>query len=387
MRTGRSDSGNTEDDTCGYHAVTQKRTGMRRTRNSDIVVVEKCLDAKYRGKRRRKSIRRGSEDSSFAVRERLSEPSANQAAEGDTSKQRANNESCGAMMADMHPSSDVLVKAAPKERGTRVLEGQESENLSNDVPAKVEDEEGESCRPKKLRRSRRSTRKVSPYFEDSVYPLESTSSKKRSKAGRTKITGGKKLRKSGLPANIDDLEEVLDGISNRQPISENVFGLAQELYAPDPLRVLIVAMFCNQTPGSRARPFLTRLFEKYPDAEALSKADHAELEEEIRPLGLSNVRAKRLIQLGTQWLVQPPVAGQVSPRKGLAKKIGYPDTEVSHLPGCGPYAMDCYRLFCTNDGWRNVRPDDKELKPYVKWRWSKEGIDYHQLLRDDPSVR
>lgn len=232
-----------------------------------------------------------------------------------------------------------------------------------------------------IKRSKRlATKKHSPYFAPTS-SADTSAPKKRSRR-RSKAETAEDNR------SLEESEKAASAvIAERQPISEDRFGLLQEVYAPDAFRVIIVAMFCNQTPGTRARPFLEKLFIKYPDAEALSKADQEVLAEEIKPLGLHNVRARRLIQLAEAWLAGPPVTGQCSPRKGLAKKLGYPDTEISHLPGCGPYAMDSYRLFCTGEGWRSVRPEDKELVPYTRWRWSKEGVDYDQLLREDVTAR
>lgn len=271
------------------------------------------------------------------------------------------------------PFSDVVTPPKPRRRTSRQPPPKSEEGHET-----VEREDELESLPKQTRKSRRVTKKKSPYFKDEEAGTKST------RKGPTR----KRKKREKVSADVDETVEAVSAeISDRQPISEDKFGLLQEVYAPDALRVIIVAMFCNQTPGTRARPFLVKLFEKYPNAEALSRADQEELAQEIRPLGLFNVRARRLIQLATQWLSQPPQTGQVSPRKGLAKKIGYPDTEISHLPGCGPYAMDSYRLFCTGEGWRSVRPDDKELRPYVQWRWSREGVNYQQLLKDDPTVR
>lgn len=255
--------------------------------------------------------------------------------------------------------------------------------LSSSVKASAQAEqqpikkEGIDTDSKPEKRIRRSTRRSCPYFtSDSTAPIEATKEAKRSR------------RKKKAEQDVDDNSRAVSAkITDRQPISDDTFGLLQEVYAPDALKVIIVAMFCNQTPGSRARPYLAKLFEKYPTARLLALANQQELAEEIKPLGLHNVRARRLIQLATEWLTRPPVKGTRSPRKGIPKRMAYPDTEVSHLPGCGPYAMDSYRLFCTGDGWREVRPDDRELRPYVKWRWSKEGIDYDTLVRDTPGTR
>jgi len=49
----------------------------------------------------------------------------------------------------------------------------------------------------------------------------------------------------------------------------------------------------------------------------------------------------------------------------------YPPTAISHLPGSGPYALDSYRIFCTDPHeWKSVIPSDKELVRYLKWKWA-----------------
>ncbi|BFZ56254.1 hypothetical protein PYCC9005_003298 [Savitreella phatthalungensis] len=165
---------------------------------------------------------------------------------------------------------------------------------------------------------------------------------------------------------------------------ESDFGLLQEKYAPDPFRIMMVAIFCTQTPGKRAGPYLSALFEQWPTIASLAQADWREIAAFIKPLGLFNVRAKRIVALAKAFLETPPKPGQTSLRKGHRL---YPPTEISHLVGAGPYAMDCYRIFCTPDGWRSCRPDDKELILYVEWRWAKEGINYHEMRRQESYCR
>jgi hypothetical protein len=62
--------------------------------------------------------------------------------------------------------------------------------------------------------------------------------------------------------------------------------------------------------------------------------------------------------------------------------------EIAHLPGMGPYALDSYRIFCRDrlreveEGepeWKRVLPLDKDLKPYLKWRWAQDGWDWDEL--------
>ncbi|EOD49218.1 putative methyl- binding domain-containing protein 4 protein [Neofusicoccum parvum UCRNP2] len=67
--------------------------------------------------------------------------------------------------------------------------------------------------------------------------------------------------------------------------------------------------------------------------------------------------------------------------------------EIAHLPGCGAYALDSWRIFCRDplrgvaldwngagvgdEGfepeWKRVRPTDKELRAFLRWMWLREG--------------
>ena len=127
----------------------------------------------------------------------------------------------------------------------------------------------------------------------------------------------------------------------------------------------------------------------------------------IETLGLQNQRAKRLILIAKAWLVNPPAKNQRFrtlhyPAKGDGKDIKKDqvvDTdadecegalEIGHIPGCGPYAWDSWRIFCRdvqrglaehyNDKrsdfepeWRRVLPLDKELRACLRWMWLREG--------------
>jgi hypothetical protein len=75
------------------------------------------------------------------------------------------------------------------------------------------------------------------------------------------------------------------------------------------------------------------------------------------------MRARRLVELSQSYLSDPPSSDH------LRLSRGYPlSTPVSHLPGCGPYALDSYRIFCgAPDEWKVVRPADKELIRYLVW--------------------
>ena len=143
------------------------------------------------------------------------------------------------------------------------------------------------------------------------------------------------------------------------PVNEQYYGLLQEQHGPSVYRVLCVTIMCTKTQGSRAAPILKVLFEVYPSAQDLALASTGDVETIVGRLGLQKLRAKRLISVA-QYLVR---CGR----------------DVMTCPGIGKYGTDSIRIFCFGE-WRDVRPDDKELLRYVRWRWQKEGIDYDSLL-------
>jgi hypothetical protein len=108
-----------------------------------------------------------------------------------------------------------------------------------------------------------------------------------------------------------------------------------------------------------------------------TSANEAELLTLIRPLGTQLIRARRLISLSGQFLKDPPRYSDFRPSRStvssnlLRRREKYPPTPISHLPGAGPYALDSYRIFCTNnenrfsEEWKAVMPGDKELIRYL----------------------
>ena len=102
----------------------------------------------------------------------------------------------------------------------------------------------------------------------------------------------------------------------------------------------------NQTSHKQVRPILHRFFGLWPVAAALADADALEVAEEIRTLGLQNIRARRLIRMSAEWRdgARPP----------------------ARLHGVGRYASDSWKIF--QEGKALTTPVlDKELKKYVEW--------------------
>ncbi|KAF2842682.1 DNA glycosylase, partial [Patellaria atrata CBS 101060] len=192
------------------------------------------------------------------------------------------------------------------------------------------------------------------------------------------------------------------------PLEASSFGLIQEKLAADPFILLVAVVFLNKTKGTAAIPKFWQLIERYPTPEALAEADSCELTDIIQQLGLQNERAKTLINLANVWVADPPSKGRrhrklnyPEPREGcniLPREILKDDDErfgaweIAHLPGCGAYALDSWRIFCrdklrglaldwngTGAGspfqpeWMRVVPKDKELRAFLRWMWLKHG--------------
>ncbi|KAI7358962.1 hypothetical protein KC354_g9512 [Hortaea werneckii] len=265
------------------------------------------------------------------------------------------------------------------------------------------------------------------------------------------------------------------------PISSPTFGIIQEKLHAEPFWLLIATTFLNQTSGRAAVPVFWALKSRFPTPKALAEAEYEVVLEMIRHLGLQRQRAKRVILMAKCWRDDPPrvgrrfrtkdypdkadhvgfnVRGRGGKGKGKKKKkeemdengdgegegegeeqkdvagggIDKPvsglegDTteckgslEIGHIPGCGRYAYDSWRIFCRDvlrgvaedyngkgaippppppphetlpptetsaskeeeeeEGatvpfepeWKRVLPQDKELIATLRWMWLREG--------------
>ncbi|OQO08864.1 hypothetical protein B0A48_05754 [Cryoendolithus antarcticus] len=195
------------------------------------------------------------------------------------------------------------------------------------------------------------------------------------------------------------------------PITEKYFGLIQDKLWTEPFWLLVAVIFLNLTTGRTAAPVFWALKEDYPTPEALAAIDASELFNRIERLGLANNRTKTILGLAKTWVEFPPVKGV------RYRKLHYPNRydgkeykpadviesdseliegliEIAHLPGCGHYALDSWRIFCRDvlrcvatdfngEGaedanfepeWMRVLPLDKELRACLRWMWMREGF-------------
>ncbi|CAB4488543.1 unnamed protein product [Rhizophagus irregularis] len=132
------------------------------------------------------------------------------------------------------------------------------------------------------------------------------------------------------------------------------FNLVQETLYYDPWKLLIATMFLNRTRGSQALPIMWKFLEEYPTPQKAVLADVHTLADLLRPLGLQNSRAERIIKFSYAYLLN---SNFKTPK---------------NLFGMGKYAEDSWKLFCEkDDNWMEeygLEPEDKILQLYVNWR-------------------
>lgn len=124
--------------------------------------------------------------------------------------------------------------------------------------------------------------------------------------------------------------------------------LLQEIYHPNEWKIMICCICLNLTQGVQVHQVIKQLFKKYPNAKAMANARPTELKRIIKSLGLYNKRTDTLMKFSQEWLWKE----WEQPRE---------------LHGIGQYAQDSFSIFAEG---LHIQPQDKELKKYVKWKYS-----------------
>ncbi|EEU48579.1 uncharacterized protein NECHADRAFT_90114 [Fusarium vanettenii 77-13-4] len=216
------------------------------------------------------------------------------------------------------------------------------------------------------------------------------------------------------------------------PLTSQTFGLIQEVFAHEPFWLLIAVTFLIRTKGLHAIPVFYKFKERFPTPMAVGDpANTDELVGMIRHLGLSVHRVALMQKYAQGFLHNPPRAGKTykvknyDPRdfdpsaKVFQELNSNPSTpseedpdehdleawEIGHLTK-GKYAIDSWRIFCRDEllgratdwngggrepefqpEWMRVRPDDKELRAYLRWMWMKEGWEWDPVSGERTVLR
>ena len=120
--------------------------------------------------------------------------------------------------------------------------------------------------------------------------------------------------------------------------------LLQEIYQDDGWKMLTCCMLLNLTNRKQVDTIRDELFKRYPTPSDMADANHDELADLLKPLGLYNRRATSLRKMSEGFI------------KGFQT--------VDELYGIGQYAKDSWEIFQNNN--MNLNPTDKVLQEYLR---------------------
>lgn len=110
----------------------------------------------------------------------------------------------------------------------------------------------------------------------------------------------------------------------------------------DEWRVVVACVCLNLCSARVARGVVMRILSRWPVPSAMAGAGE-DLERYLKPLGLSERRAKNLRSLSADW--------------GIVR--------LEELPGVGPYALESVRVFCRGELPNKV--GDRKVAAWVEW--------------------
>jgi methyl-CpG-binding domain protein 4 len=170
---------------------------------------------------------------------------------------------------------------------------------------------------------------------------------------------GPAVKRRKKAAEIEKLSSP-DGVRTEPRIATFVppvspYGLLEEELYDNPWKLLIGCLLLNKTSANQVRGVIWDLFALIPTPEAAAALeDTSEIEKIIQPLGLFRKRAVAIKKMSVDYL----------------EKQWRDPKELFNL---GQYAADAYFIFCRGM-WRDVYPEDKDLKRYRDWLESTAGL-------------
>jgi endonuclease III-like uncharacterized protein len=133
-----------------------------------------------------------------------------------------------------------------------------------------------------------------------------------------------------------------------------------------PWKVLVVCQTLNRTTWVQAEPTLRKIFGRWPspkDMALMPVHEMFELEEMLKPLGMSKNRKQFMLAMSLQYY------------EASQQYDSFADYPVREFKGCGQYAEDAWSLFVLK---RMCTPADRRLREYAQ----QVGL-YKEVSKDD----
>jgi endonuclease-3 len=122
-------------------------------------------------------------------------------------------------------------------------------------------------------------------------------------------------------------EFVIDWFQNNMPVAET------ELHYEDPYQLLVAVILSAQCTDKRVNIVTPALFEKFPTAESLSKAEFEDVEPLIRSISFANNKTRHLLGMGKMLVEQynsevPDTVEELIKLPGVGRKTANVITSV-----------------------------------------------------------
>jgi methyl-CpG-binding domain protein 4 len=111
-----------------------------------------------------------------------------------------------------------------------------------------------------------------------------------------------------------------------------------------PWQHMVGVIMLNQTTRKQVKRVLPEFLKRWDEPEKFLDADEDEVKHIVAPLGMTNIRVKRLLGMSRDYLT-------------------WDHDDATVLYGIGKYGSDSYEIFFKNN--YSVQPTDKELKKYL----------------------
>jgi len=108
---------------------------------------------------------------------------------------------------------------------------------------------------------------------------------------------------------------------------------------------MVGVIMLNQTSRKQVKQVLPKFLQKWDTAEKLLAANEDDIKSIVTPLGMTNIRVKRLLGMSRDYLTWDKIDAKL-------------------LYGIGKYGSDSYEIFFNQN--YSVQPTDKELLRYLK---------------------
>jgi methyl-CpG-binding domain protein 4 len=125
--------------------------------------------------------------------------------------------------------------------------------------------------------------------------------------------------------------------------------LFQEDLCSEPFWMLVACILINRTHWRQVKPVLEQLRARCDGPGSMIEIPIEEMMSIVKPLGMYNRRTSMLRRFCAAWLLHKPRHS----------------ADVSHMPGCGDYAVQSYQIFIEKDVPKGLVTDHK-LQWYIE---------------------